>query len=75
MPESTKVLLPPSGGERAASMLRCPARSDSLVSLEGESDSSRKHATFVLQDPAFEATVEQLSTGGTRPLDLWPEGR
>ena len=30
--ESRKVLPPPKGGERAAAMLRCPARSDFLVS-------------------------------------------
>ena len=29
--ESRKVLPPPKGGERAASMLRCPVRSDYLV--------------------------------------------
>ena len=32
--ESKKVLPPPIGGERVAAMLRCPARSDYLVSLE-----------------------------------------
>ena len=48
--ESRKVLRPPKGGERAASMLRCPARSDYLVSLENGSKSSRKRATFVPHD-------------------------
>ena len=37
--ESRKVLPPPKGGERAAAMLRCPARSDYLVSLENGSES------------------------------------
>ena len=45
--ESRKVLPPPKGGERAASMLRCPARSDYLVSLENGSESNRRRATFV----------------------------
>ena len=71
--ESRKVLPPPKGGERAASMLRCPARSDYLVSLENGSESNRRRATFVPQDPAFGAIVEQITTGGTCLLDRWPE--
>ena len=71
--ESRKVLPPPRGGERAASMLRCPARSDYLVSLESGSESNRRRATFVPQDPAFGAIVEQINTGGTCLLDRWPE--
>ena len=61
--ESRKVLHPPKGGERAVAMLRCPARSDYLVSLENKSDSNRRRATFVPQDPAL----------GTCLLDRWPE--
>ena len=57
--ESRKVLPPPKGGERAAAMLRCFARSDYLVSLENGSESHRRRATFVPQDPAFGAIVEQ----------------
>ena len=53
--ESRKVLPPPKGGERAASMLRCPARSDYSVSLEG-TESNRKRATFVLQEPCIRST-------------------
>ena len=53
--ESRKVLPPPKGGERPASILRCPARSDYLVSLEDGSESNRKRATLVPQDPAFGA--------------------
>ena len=45
--KSRKVLPPPKGGERAASMLRCPARSDYLVSLENGSESNRRRTTFV----------------------------
>ena len=45
--ESRKVLPPPKGGERAAAMLRCPARSDYLLSLENGSESNRRRATFV----------------------------
>ena len=71
--ESRKVLDPPKGGERAASMLLCPARSDYLVSLENGSESNRRRATFVLQDPAIGAIVEQITTGGTCLLDRWPE--
>ena len=63
--ESRNVLPPPKGGERAASMLRCPARSDYLVSLENGSESDRRRATFVPQDPAFGAIVEQITTSGT----------
>ena len=37
--EWRKVLPPPKGGERAAAMLRCPARSEYLVSLENGSES------------------------------------
>ena len=69
---SRKVLPPPKGGERAASMLRCPAKSDYLVSLEEGSESNRKRATFVPQDPAFGAIVEQITAGGTGLLDRWP---
>ena len=47
--ESRKVLPPAKGGERATAMLRCPARSDYLVSLENGSDSNRRRATFVPQ--------------------------
>ena len=57
----------------AAAMLRCPARSDYLVSLENGSESNRRRATFVPQDPAFGAIVEQITTGGTCLLDRWPE--
>ena len=71
--ESRKVLPPPKGGERAASMLRCPARSDYLVYLENGSESNRRRATFLRQDPAFGAIVEQITTGGTCLLDRWPE--
>ena len=71
--ESRKVLPTPKGGERAAAMLQCPARSDYLVSLENVSEPNRKRATFVPQDPAFGAIVEQITTGGTCPLDRWPE--
>ena len=71
--ESRKVLPPPKGGERAAAMLRCPARSDYLVSLENGSGPNRRRATFVPQDPAFGAIVEQITTGGTCLLDRWPE--
>ena len=71
--ESRKVLPPPKGGECADSMLRCPARSDYLVSLENGSESNRKRATFVPQDPAFGAIVEQITTGGTCLLDRWTE--
>ena len=53
--ESRKVLLPSKGGELPASILRCPARSDYLVSLEDGSESNRKRATLVPQDPAFGA--------------------
>ena len=35
--------------------------------------SNRKRATFVPQDPAFGAIVEQIATGGTCLLDRWPE--
>ena len=70
--ESRKVLRPPKGGERAASMLRCPARSDYLVSLENGSESNRRRATFVPQDLAFFDIVEQITTGGTCLLDRWP---
>ena len=75
--ESRKVLPLPKGGECAASMLRGPARSEYLVflSLEGGSESNRKSATFVPQDPAFGAIVEQIATGRTRLLDLWQEWR
>ena len=71
--EFRKVLPPPKGGERAAAMLRCPARSDYLVSPENESESNRRRATLVPQDPAFGAIVEQITTGGTCLLDRWPE--
>ena len=54
-------------------MLRCPARSDYLVSLENGSESNRRRATFVPQDPAFGAIVEQITTGGMCLLDRWPE--
>ena len=54
-------------------MLRCLARSDYLVSLENGSESNRRRATFVPQDPAFGAIVEQITTGGTCLLDRWPE--
>ena len=47
--ESRKVLPPPKGGERAASMLRCPARSDYLVSLESGSESNRRRALLHLR--------------------------
>ena len=70
---SRKVVPPPKGGERAAAMLRCTARSDYLVSLENGSESNRKRATLVPQDPAFGAIVEQITTGGTCLLDRWPE--
>ena len=70
--ESRKVLTP-KGGERAAAMLRCPARSDFLVSLENGSESNRRRATFVPQDLAFGAIVEQITTGGKCLLDRWPE--
>ena len=68
--ELRKVLPPPKG---AAAMLRCPARSDYLVSLENGSESNRRRATFVPQDPAFGAIVVQITTGGTCLLDPWPE--
>ena len=71
--ESKKVLPPPRGGERPASMFRCPARSEFFVSLEGGSESNRKRATFVPQDLAFGAIVEQIATCGTGLLDRWPE--
>ena len=71
--ESRKILPPPKGGERAAAMLRCPARSDYLVYLENGSESNRRRATLVPQDPAFGAIVEQITTGGTCLLDRWPE--
>ena len=71
--ESRNVLPQPKGSERAASTLRCPARSDYLVSLEDGPESNRKRATFVPQDPAFEAIVEQIAAGGTCLLDRWPE--
>ena len=71
--ESRKVLPPPKGGERAASVLRCLARSDYLVLSQNGSESNRRRATFVPQDPAFGAIVEQISTGGTCLLDRWPE--
>ena len=71
--ESRKVLPPPKGGERAAAMLRCLARSDYLVSLENGSESNRRRVTFVPQDPALGAIVEQITTGGTCLLDRWPE--
>ena len=71
--ESRKILPPPKGGERAAAMLRCPARSEYLVSHESGSESNRGRATFVPQDPAFGAIVEQITTGGTCLLDRWPE--
>ena len=67
--KSRKVLPLPKGDECAASMLRC----DYLVSLEDGSESSRKRATFVPQDPAFGAIVEQIATGGTCLFDRWPE--
>ena len=67
--ESRKVLPPPKGGERAATMLRCLARSGCLVSLEEGSESNWKRATFVPQEPAFGAIVEQIATGGTGLLD------
>ena len=63
--------LHPKEGERAASMLRCPARSDFLVSLENGSESNRKRATSVPQDLAFGAIVEKIDTGGTCLLDRW----
>ena len=47
--ESRKVLPPPKGGERAAAMLRCPARSDYLVSLENVSETNRRRATLYLR--------------------------
>ena len=59
--ESRKVLPPPNCGERAASMLRCPARSDYLVSVENGSGSNRRRATFVPQHPTFGAIVEQIT--------------
>ena len=73
--ESRNFLLPPKGGERAASMLRCPARSDYLVSLENGPESHRECATFVPHDPALGAIaiVEQITTSGTCLLDRWPE--
>ena len=70
--ESGKVLPPPKGGERAAAMLRCRAKSDYLVSLENGSESNRRRATFVPEDPAFGAIVEQITTGGTC---LWSVAR
>ena len=54
-------------------MLQCSSRSDYLVSLENGSESNRRRATFVPQDPAFGAIVEQITTGGTCLLDRWPE--
>ena len=42
--ESRTVLPPQKGGDRAAAMLRCPARSDYLVSLESGSESNRRRA-------------------------------
>ena len=54
-------------------MLRCPARSDYLVSLENGSESNPRRATVVPQGPAFGAIVEQITTGGTCLLDRWPE--
>ena len=54
-------------------MLLCPARSDYLVSLENGSESNRRRATFVPQDPAFGAIVEQITAGGTCLHDRWPE--
>ena len=71
--ESRKVLPPPKGGERAAAMLRCPARTDYLFSLEKGSESNRKRATIVPQDPALGAIIEQITTSGTCLLDRWPE--
>ena len=72
--ESRKVLPPPKGGERAASMLRCPATSDYLVSLSKMDQSQIGHrATFVPQDPALGAIVEQITTSGTCLLDRWSE--
>ena len=71
--ESRKILPPPKGGERAATMLRCPARSEYLVSHESGSESNRGRATFVPQDLAFGAIVEQITTGGTCLPDRWPE--
>ena len=46
---------------------------DYLVSLENGSESNRRRATFVPQDPAFGAIVEQITAGGTCLLDRWPE--
>ena len=66
--ESREVLPAPKSGERAAAMLRCPARSDYLVSLENVSESNRRRATFVPQDPAFGAIVEQITTGNQRAV-------
>ena len=37
------------------------------------SESNRKRATFVPQDVAFGAIVEQITTGGTCLLARWPE--
>ena len=42
-------------------MFRCPARSDFLVSLESGSESNPKPATFVPQEPALRAIVEQIA--------------
>ena len=53
--------------------MRFLARSDYLVSLENGSESNRKRATFVPQDSAFGAIVEQIATGVTCLLDRWPE--
>ena len=66
--ESRKVLFPPKGGQRAASMLRC-LRGMITWSFENGSESNRSRATFVPQDPAFGAIVEQIATGGTCLLD------
>ena len=43
------------------------------LSLENGSESNRRRATFVPQDPAFGAIVEQITTGGTCLFDRWPE--
>ena len=54
-------------------MLRCLARNVYLISLKNGSESNRRRATLVPQDPAFGAIVEEITTGGTCLVDRWPE--
>ena len=62
--KSRKVLPPP---KVASVRLRCCGVLRGVItwSLEDGSESNRKSATFVPQDPAFGAIVEQIATGGT----------